>query len=192
MSVYHIACKSYNAFKDFCTNGTPFQYPCLENPMDGGAWQAAVHGIAKSRTRLSDFTFTFPFTHWRRKWEPTPVFLPGESQGRGSLVGCHLWGRTESYTTETTQQQQQQQYIDNAHFFFFPNIDLFIWLHWDLVGACRVFTLCCSMQEPKLWHANSQLCYMESTSFPIQPYHHPLFSPSPPVLNLSQHQGLFQ
>ena len=40
-------------------NGTPLQYSCLENPMDGGAWWAAVHGIAKSRTRLSDFTFTF-------------------------------------------------------------------------------------------------------------------------------------
>ena len=38
--------------------------------------------------------------HWRRKWQPTPVFLPGESQGRGCLVGCHLWGHTESDTTE--------------------------------------------------------------------------------------------
>ena len=46
--------------------------------------------------------------HWRRTWQPTPVFLPGEPQGRGSLVGCHLWGRTESDTTEATQQQQQQ------------------------------------------------------------------------------------
>ena len=43
-------------------NGTPLQYSCLENPMDGGAWQAAVHGVAKSRTRLSDFTFTFLFS----------------------------------------------------------------------------------------------------------------------------------
>ena len=49
-------------------------------------------------TSLSLFTFM----HWRRKWQPTPVFLPGESQGRGSLVGCHLWGHTESDTTETT------------------------------------------------------------------------------------------
>ena len=49
-------------------------------------------------TSLSHFTFM----HWRRKWQPTPVFLPGESQGRGSLVGCHLWGRTESDTTEAT------------------------------------------------------------------------------------------
>ena len=44
----------------------------------------------------------FTFMHWRRKWQPTPVFLPGESQGRGSLVGCGLWGRTESDTTEVT------------------------------------------------------------------------------------------
>ena len=41
----------------------------------------------------------FTFMHWRRKWQPTPGFLPGESQGR---VGCHLWGRTESDTTEVT------------------------------------------------------------------------------------------
>ena len=75
-----------------------------KNPMDGGAihggWWAAVHGVAKSQTRLSDFTFTF--MHWRRKWQPTPVFLPGESQGQGSLVGCHLWGRTELDTNEVT------------------------------------------------------------------------------------------
>ena len=82
--------------------GNPLQCSCLENPMDGRAWWAAVHGVAKSRIRLSDFTFTFIFMHWRRKWQPTPVFLPGESQGRGSLVGCRLWGRTELSTTEAT------------------------------------------------------------------------------------------
>ena len=108
---------------------------------------------SKSRTRLSDFTFTFhfhalekdiathsrtlawkipwmeepgrlqsmgslrvrhdsvtslslfTFMHWRRKWQPTPVFLPGESQGRRSLVGCRLWDRAESDTTEATLQQ---------------------------------------------------------------------------------------
>ena len=73
-------------------------YSCLENPMDRGAWWAAVHGVAKSWTRLSDFTFTF--MHWKRKWQPTPVFLPGESQGWRSLVGCRLWGRTESDTMQ--------------------------------------------------------------------------------------------
>ena len=49
-------------------------------------------------TSLSLFTFM----HWKRKWQATPVFLPGESQGRGSLVGCHLWGHTESDMTEAT------------------------------------------------------------------------------------------
>ena len=79
-------------------NGTPLQYSCLENPMDGGARWAAVHGVAKSRTSLSLFTFM----HWRRKQQPTPVFLPGESQRWGSLVGCCLWGCTESDTTHVT------------------------------------------------------------------------------------------
>ena len=51
-----------------------------------------------SVTSLSFFTFM----HWRRKWQPTPVFLPGESQGRGSLVDCRLWGHTESDTTKAT------------------------------------------------------------------------------------------
>ena len=67
------------------------------DPRDGGAWWAAVHGAVKSRTRLSHFTFTFHFH----------AFLPGESQGWGSLVGCRLWGRTELDTTEATQQQPQ-------------------------------------------------------------------------------------
>ena len=49
-------------------------------------------------TSLSLFTFM----HWRRKWQPTPVFLPGESQGWGSLMGCRLWGRTELDMTEVT------------------------------------------------------------------------------------------
>ena len=52
-------------------------------------------------TSLSLFTFM----HWRRNWQSTPVFLPGESHGQGSLVGCRLWGCTESDTTEVTQQK---------------------------------------------------------------------------------------
>ena len=57
--------------------------------------------------------------HWRRKWQPTPVFLPGESQGRGSLVGCRLWGRTELDTTEATQQQQQHTVLSTIVTMFY-------------------------------------------------------------------------
>ena len=70
--------------------------------MDGGAWWAAVHADAKSRTRLSDFTFTFHFHPLEKEMATHSSFLPGESQGRGSLVGCRLWGHTESDTTEVT------------------------------------------------------------------------------------------
>ena len=59
-----------------------------------------LQSMGSLKVGLSDFTFTF--MHWKRKWQSTPVFLPGESQGRGSLVGCRLWGRTESDTTEVT------------------------------------------------------------------------------------------
>ena len=78
-------------------NGTPLQYSCLENPMDGGAWKAAVHGVTEGRTRLSDFTFTFHFhalekemaTHssgiaWR---------IPGMGEPGGLLsMGSHRVG----------------------------------------------------------------------------------------------------
>ena len=74
-----------------------WKIPWMEEP--GGL---AVHGVAKSRTRLSDFTFTFHFHALEKEMATPPVFLPGESQGRGSLVGCRLWGRTESDTTEVT------------------------------------------------------------------------------------------
>ena len=75
-----------------------WKIPWMEEP--GGLH--AVHGVAKSWAQLSDFIFTFHFMHWRRKWQPTPVLLPGESQGWGSLVGFHLWDCTESDTTEVT------------------------------------------------------------------------------------------
>ena len=68
--------------------------------MDGGASWAAAHGVAKSRTRLSNFTFHFHALE--KEMQPTPVFLPGESQGRGSLVGYCLRGCIESDTTEVT------------------------------------------------------------------------------------------
>ena len=82
--------------------GTPLQYSCLENPMDRepGRLQSMGSLIVRHDWVTSHWLFTF--MHWRRKWQPTPVFLPAESQGWGSLVGCRLWGCTESDTTEET------------------------------------------------------------------------------------------
>ena len=83
-------------------NGTPLRYSCLENPMAEEPGRLQSMGSPRvghdGATSLSLFTFM----HWRRKWQPTPMFLPGESQGQGSLMGCRLWGHTESDTTEAT------------------------------------------------------------------------------------------
>ena len=70
--------------------------------MDRVARRAAIMGSLRVRHDQATSLSLFTFMYWRRKWQPTPVFLPGESQGQGSLVGCHLWGRTESDTTEAT------------------------------------------------------------------------------------------
>ena len=80
-----------------------WKIPWMEEP--GGLQSMGSLRVGNDRaTSLS----LFAFMHWRGKWQPTPVFLPGESQGQGSLVGCRLWGHTESDTTEATQQQQHQ------------------------------------------------------------------------------------
>ena len=83
-------------------NGTPLQYSCLEGRMDGGAWWAAVLGVAKSQIRLSDFTFTFHFHALEKEMATHSSVLAWIIPGTGSLVGCRLWGRTESDTTEVT------------------------------------------------------------------------------------------
>ena len=83
--------------------------------MDREAWCAAM-GLQRVRLNLaidqqnyftSFLLSLFTFMHWRRKWQPTPVSLPGESQGRGSLVGCRLWGRL----SDTMEAMQQQQHV---------------------------------------------------------------------------------
>ena len=78
-------------------NGTPLQYSCWKIPWTEEPGRLQSMGSLQVRHK-----FTFTFLHWRRKWQPIPVFSPGESQGQGSLVGCRLWGRTESDMTEVT------------------------------------------------------------------------------------------
>ena len=70
----------------------------------------------------------FTFMHWRRKWQPTPMFLPGESQRWGSLMGCHIWGRTELDTTEVTQQHVWMWELDHKEGWTVKN-----WCFWIVV-----------------------------------------------------------
>ena len=102
--------------------------------------------------------------HWRRKWQPTPVFLPGESQGRGSLVGCRLYGRIESDRTEVTYQQQQQQFLEwtsNEHTTLWNIVSLLLDLictghcQHNLLISCGVFML----QE-------NSICYWKNVEGP--------------------------
>ena len=70
--------------------------------MDGGAWWEAVRGVAKNQTRLSDFTLTFHFHALEKEMATHSSVLAWRIPGTGSLVGCRLWGHTESDTTEET------------------------------------------------------------------------------------------
>ena len=100
------------------SNTLAWKIPWTEEP--GRLQSMGSHRVRHDwATSLSLFTLM----HWRRKWQPTPVLLPGESQGRRSLVGCHLWGRTKSDMTEATWQQQQQYFSSPPSYpiYLFPS-----------------------------------------------------------------------
>ena len=101
ISVCPVLCTDINKRKVYRAigegNGSPLQYSCLENPMDGGAWQAAVHEVAKSRTRLSDFTFSFHFNALEKEMATHSSILawriPGtEEPGGLPSMGLHRVG----------------------------------------------------------------------------------------------------
>ena len=73
-------------------NGTPLQYSCLENPMDGGAWWATVHGVARSQTRLSDFPFTFHFHALEKEMAAHSSVLAWRIPGMGEPGGLPSMG----------------------------------------------------------------------------------------------------
>ena len=127
-----------------------WKIPWMEEP--GRLQSMRLLRVGNDRmTSLSLFTFI----HWRRKWQPAPVFLSGESQERWSLMGCHLWGCTESDTTEATQQQQQQQTVlEKASHSGQPYRTLYSWY----LIPCHQFSLllCCEIYYSH-W---SCLCHM--------------------------------
>ena len=114
---YVINVSQGSKFLIIASHGTPLQYSCLENPLDGGAWWAVQSMGSLSRTRLSDFTFTFHFHAWRRKWQPTPVFFPGESQGWGSLVAA-IYGVAQSSTRLKWLSSSSSSHFWISHMYF--------------------------------------------------------------------------
>ena len=107
-------------------NGTPLQYSCLENPMDGGAWWAAVHGVAKSQTRLSDFTFTFHFLALEKEMATHSSVLAWRIPGTGKpgglpSMGSHRVGHNRSDLAAAAADIYNEAYIlSSREIFFFP------------------------------------------------------------------------
>ena len=108
-------------------NGTPLQYSCLENPMDGGAWWAAVHGVAKSWTRLRDFTFTFHFhalekemaTHSRiLAWRIPGTGEPDGLLSMGSLRVGHDWSDLAAKHKHYWLELERYLLVFAFHFYF--------------------------------------------------------------------------
>ena len=119
-------------------SSTPaWKIPWMEEP---GRLQSM--GSLRVRHDCATSLSLFTFMHQRRKWLPTPVFLPGESQGR---VGCRLWGRTESDTTEATQQQQQPTVAIFCFFGFFIIVATLVDIKWCFIVVLIFFSL---MREP--------------------------------------------
>ena len=106
--------------------------------------------------------------HWRKKWQPTPVFLPGESQGGRSLVGCRLWGSTESDTTEAMQQQQQSNLNKAGDLFIVSTFKSF-------AAAAKSLQLCPTLCDP----IDSSHQALLSPGFSRQEYWSGLPFPSP-------------
>ena len=111
IGIYTLSCvKQITSRKLGEGNGTPLQYSCLENPMDGGAWYAAVHGVARSRTQLSDFTFTFHFHALQKEmtthssvlaWRIPGTGKPGGLPSMGSHRVGHDWSDLAAAAAES-------------------------------------------------------------------------------------------
>ena len=110
-------------------NGNPLQYSCLETPMDGGAWWAAVHGVAKGQTWLSDFTFTFHFHALEKKMATHSTVLAWRIPGTGSLVGYCLWGHTRLKRLSSSSSISMVS-------FAYLNLPTFLWQSWFQLVIC--------------------------------------------------------
>ena len=163
-------------------NGTSLQYSCLENPMDGGAWcRQQSMGLQRVGQDWATSLSLFTFVHWRRKWQPTPVVLPGESQVWGSLVGCRLWGcRVGHDWSDLAVAAVATTYtLSHIQLFFFLFFS-FIFISWRLI----TLQYCSSFCHTLTWISHGFTCvpHPEPPShLPLYPF--PLGLPSAPALS---------
>ena len=108
-------------------NVTPLQYSCLENPMDRGAWQAADHGVVKSRTGLSDFTFTFPFHALEKEMATHSSVLAWRIPGNGVAWWAAVYGVAQSRTRlKRFSSSSSQVFLDFLLLHSSPQVSLFL------------------------------------------------------------------
>ena len=144
-------------------NGTPLQYCCLKNPMDGGAWWAAVHGVTKSRTRLSDFTFTFHFHALEKEmathssvlaWRIPGTGEPGGLQSLGSHKVGHDWS---------------DLVVVVSHRLWKVVPSSFVWRYFlisPLISSTPPFFLvACCLVSMCLWYSHFSSCYCFLVSY---------------------------
>ena len=131
-------------------SGTPLQHSCLENPMAGGAWCAAVHGVAKSQARLSDFTFTSHFHALEKEMATYSSVLAWRIPGTGEPLWAAIYGVAQSRTrlkrlssSSTAISINEAKSVSPRVFHHNVKVDrkvyficLFFWLCWVFVAAC--------------------------------------------------------
>ena len=156
-------------------NSNPLQYPCLENPMDGGAWYAAVHGVSKSWTQLSDFTFTFHFHALEKEmathssvlaWRLPGMGEPGGLPSMGSHRVGHDWSDLAAAAAEGHIVARLKRLLYIVLTGFIPIIYLFAMKWWDWM-LWSLFSECWALSQ--LFHSgNSDWFYFGGAPKPLQ------------------------
>ena len=120
-------------------DGTSLQYSCLENPMDRGAWWATVHGVARSRTRLSEFTFIFHFHALEKEMATHFSVLAWRISGTGEPSGLPSMG---SHRVRHDWRDLAAAAAAELQLNFFKDIDIFIWVCWVWAALCGLLSIC--------------------------------------------------